>query len=87
MKTVLAFVLAACATGSVMASDDMNLCEVNLQKLRDLRASIAVVPQPLLGEVQHLRMDAQDAKDNNDPKKCVGYTLKALQKLRTAGKS
>ncbi|WP_409282012.1 hypothetical protein, partial [Pseudomonas putida] len=81
-----ALVFASVFATAAVAADDMSQCELNLQKLRDLRASISVVGQPLLSEVQSLRMNAQDARDDKDAKKCISYTLQALQKLRTAGK-
>ncbi|WP_449432437.1 hypothetical protein [Pseudomonas putida] len=87
MKKVLLSAVLTLIASSALAADDMSQCELNLQKLRDLKASIAVVPQPLLSEVQTLRMNAQDARDDKDAKKCLSYTLQALQKLRTAGKS
>lgn len=85
-KLMLSAVLTIIAS-SAIAGEDMSQCELNLQKLRDLKASISIVPEPLLSEVQALRMNAEDARDNKDPQKCLGYTLQALQKLRTAGKS
>ncbi len=88
MRKLTAFLFTSVIACSAMAADDdMRQCDLNLQKLRDLRASIAVVPQPLLGEVKSLRIDAEDAKQDGDAKKCLSYTLQALQKLRTAGKS
>lgn len=87
MGKLLAFIFSAVVASSAFAADDMSQCELNLQKLRDLKASISVVPEPLLGEVQSLRMSAQDARDDKDAKKCLGFTLQALQKLRTAGKT
>nr|WP_319527824.1 hypothetical protein [Pseudomonas laurentiana] len=87
MKRFLLPAVLALIASSAIAGDDMSQCELNLQKLRDLKASIAVVPEPLLSEVQTLRMNAEDARDNKDAQKCLGYTLQALQKLRTAGKT
>lgn len=87
MRKLTALIFSTVFTCSAFAAEDMSQCNLNLQKLRDLRASIAVVPQPLLSEVQTLRMNAEDAKSDNDAKKCLSYTLQALQKLRTAGKS
>lgn len=84
VSSVIAGGVIGCST---IPDDDMKQCNVNLQKLRDLRASIAVVPEPLLSEVKSLRMDAEDAKQDGNPKQCISDTLQALQKLRTAGKS
>ncbi|WP_350612792.1 hypothetical protein [Pseudomonas sp. HY7a-MNA-CIBAN-0227] len=87
MRKVLVFACTALIAGSAVSAESMNLCDANLQKLRDLKASISVMPQPLLGEVQSLRMDAQDAKDDSDQAKCIALTTKALQRLRTAKKT
>lgn len=88
VRKLMAFLFTGFVACSAMAADDdMSQCDLNLQKLRDLKASIAVVPEPLRSEVKALRMDAEDAKQEGDVKKCLSDTLQALQKLRTAGKS
>lgn len=84
MKKVLLLAAALMVSGSAFAAED--LCEINLQKLRDLKVSTGQIGQPLLAEIQKNRMDAEQAQKAGDTKQCIELTSQALDKVIKADK-
>jgi hypothetical protein len=84
MKKVLLLAAALMVSGSVFAAED--LCEINLQKLRDLKVSTGQIGQPLLGQIQEARMQAETAQKAGKTEECIALTNKALKDVQDAGK-
>lgn len=76
-RLVLLIAALVVATPLFAAETKEDLCKLNLQKLRDLRQT-PVMGQPLLGQIQSDRKDAETAQKAKDYDKCVNLTNRAL---------
>lgn len=85
MRKILMLVAAVCVSTTAFAADK-DLCQVNLQKLKDLKVSSGQIGQPLLAEIQENRRDAETAQKAGNEKECVALTSQALDKVLKADK-
>jgi len=80
---------AALLSAALMASPAFaadNLCEANLQKIKDtLTTKQATLSESLKDEVTELQTKAEHAHHAKDEKGCVEATTSALQRLDTPG--
>jgi len=78
MKRIALFIAALVVTAPLFAAESRQaLCELNLKKLSDLKQT-PVMGQPLLGQIQSDRKDAEAAHKAKDYDKCVDLTNRAL---------
>ena len=73
------FITAAMLASPVFAADD--LCDVNLQKVKDGITSAGTIGEPAQGELMAAQRAAQMAKDNGDDKTCIAQSQRAIQIL------
>jgi hypothetical protein len=85
-RSVLAGLLI---TGALLASPAFaaeDLCDVNLQKVKDGITSAGTIGEPAQGELLAAQRAAQMAKDNGDDKACIAESQRAIQILADAQK-
>ncbi|VVO39776.1 hypothetical protein [Pseudomonas fluorescens] len=84
MKRSILFLVGALVATPLFAADD--LCAINLQKIRELKAT-PVMGQPQLDKIRNTRMEAEKAQAAGDTKKCISLTNQALQDINNAQKN
>lgn len=84
MKRSILFLVGALVATPLFAADD--LCAINLQKIRELKAT-PVMGQPQLDKIRNARMEAEKAQAAGDTQKCINLTNRALQDINNAQKN
>ncbi|VVO38090.1 hypothetical protein [Pseudomonas fluorescens] len=84
MKRSILFLVGALVATPLFAADD--LCAINLQKIRDLKAT-PVIGQPQLDKIRSARMEAEKAQAAGDTQKCINLTNRALQDIKSVQKN
>lgn len=84
MKRSILFLVGALVATPLFAADD--LCAINLQKIRELKAT-PVMGQPQLDKIRSTRMEAEKAQAAGDTQKCISLTNQALQDINNAQKN
>ena len=78
------FLSAALLASPVFAADD--LCDVNIQKLKDAQTSSSTNLSPEVKEmIMKTEQDAKTAQADRDKDKCISLTTQALTKLNNIG--
>ncbi|NMZ07834.1 hypothetical protein HBO37_21005 [Pseudomonas proteolytica] len=88
-RSVLAgvFVTAAMLASPVFATDnEVNLCQINLDKINNSKALLATDTSGKSGEIDTAVSQAKAAHAAEDEKKCIEITSKALQDLQNLEK-
>ncbi|MBO0495981.1 hypothetical protein [Pseudomonas sp. Marseille-Q1929] len=80
------FITAAMLASPVFAAGDKDLCEINLNKINDGKATLATDSTGKSGEIDTAVASAKAAHAAGDEKKCIEITSKALQDLQNSEK-
>ncbi len=75
------FITAAMLASPVFAADK-DLCESNIQALKDALATAPATSENAVGNVKASLKRAQDDQKAGDHKKCISETTKTLQKIQ-----
>ncbi|WP_407314971.1 hypothetical protein [Pseudomonas sp. nanlin1] len=91
MKRIISGLIVAAALTSATAfagpKEDKDLCDVNLQKIKDGLTVNTNMGEPLKKEITDAQSKAIAAQKAGHDKDCVGVSGKALQSLQNVGKS
>ena len=81
------FITAAMlASPAFAAGSDKDLCQINLDKLNNAKATLATDPTGKSGEIDTIVSQAMAFHASGDDKQCIEVTNKALQDLQNSNK-
>ena len=81
------FVTAAMLASPVFAADsEKDLCQINIDKINNAKATLATDSTGKSGEIDTAVASAKAAHAAGDDKKCIEITSKALQDLQNSEK-
>ncbi len=91
MKRIISGLIVAAALTSATAfagpKEDKDLCDVNLQKVKDGLTVNTNMGEPIKGEIEGYQSRAMAAQKAGKDKDCIAESTKAVQALQNVSKS